>query len=254
VYLSSADYVFYRYTELDPDLPPIPRNLESLSIHPVTRSILALNAYKNCFERDLCLKNLCISAQLYSFVMPLVGMLTHLELRCRGISPSATLFELFLRDGVHLESLRIQEASLFQTPSVHFRRYSHSLPHLKQFAISLSHPSSPSDYDPDIFPAICDFLRNKPGLVTLGLIAPRNPVVHRHLGFDRRCWDLLPALNHLRALSITLMDLGDSEHCAELIPRSVTSLALLGSAHGIKLMSMVRTSLDSPLLTDCLIH
>jgi hypothetical protein len=165
--------------------------------------------------------------------------LTHLELY--HTSPYSTAgsfpFELVLRDGAHLESLLAQGIQSSQTPSVYFRRYSHSLPHLKRFGISFSYPVSP---DGDLFPAICDFLRNKSGLVTLELIGPSNPFSQQSVGFGKGCWDLLPALVNLRCLSMTSTELGDGEHCTQFIPHSVTSLTLLGIL-GEKVISAVRT-------------
>jgi hypothetical protein len=168
--------------------------------------------------------------------------LTHLELyRTTSYSTAGSFpFELLLRDGAHLESLRVEGLQSSQTPSVLFRRYSHSLPHLKRFGISFSSPVSATDYDCDLFPAICDFLRNKSGLVTLELIAPSDLTSQRSLGFGKGCWDLLPTLVNLRSLSMTLTKLGRSEHCTQFIPRLVTSLTLLGKALGGKVISVVR--------------
>jgi len=186
---------------------------------------------KGFFGNASCLKNLRIGShrEIIPFITPLImGNLTHLELNYSPSPPSPFPFEAVLRDGAHLESLRIEEPSSFQTPSVHFRRYSHSLPQLKRFAISFSSPASAAEYDYDLFPTICDFLRNKPGLVTLELVAPNNSKSQKLLGFGRECWNFLTALDHLRCLSMTLTNLDDSEHYSQLIPRSVTSLTLLG--------------------------
>jgi hypothetical protein len=188
-----------------------------------------LPSYKNFFQRAFHLKNLCIDEPgcIFPVISPLLGQLTYLELRCSQFPLLPFPFEAILRDGIHLESLRIQDPPSSQTTSIHFRRYSHCLPHLKRFGISFKPAGSPLEWDEDLFPAICDFLYNKQDLATVELVAPKHATYQTHLGFDRRCWDMLPALDHLRYLSITLTNL-DSKHCAQFIPRCVTGLALLG--------------------------
>jgi hypothetical protein len=250
-----ADYSFHRYTDSNRLGPSaIPRNLQSLSFAPVMKWPLPAH-----IEQGLRLKKLRIQAtqhgiNILSLITPLVGMLTHLELYRTPPQLSQPLFEIVLRDGTQLESLQFEGLSICEALSVPFRRYSHSLPCLKQFGISVSLPILTA-IDRDLFPAICNFLSNKPDLIALKLDVPSNSTNHASLGFDRRCWDLLPALDGLRALSISLTRLDDSEYFAEFIPRSVTSLALLGDVHFQKAISMVRTAgtvQDANLLTGYL--
>jgi len=219
-------------------LPVTLRKLESLYIDPVTWSTLSIHRH---FLEDLstCLQNLRIVNQnfILPLITPLVGKLTHLEMYHTRSSPPFP-FEVVLRDGVHLVSLRIEKTPTSGTPSVHFRRYSHALPRLKRFGVSFPPPEVAAQRDYDLFPAICDFLSNKPCLLTLELVAPNHSVYHQGLGYDRKCWDLLPTFNHLRGLSMTLTNLRDSEHCAQFIPRSVTSLALLGNVSLQTVVSM----------------
>jgi len=234
-----------RYAEYENfDLPVTPRNIESLSIDPAMW--LASSTYATFFEQDLsCLRKLRIAGQNYilPLITPLMGKLTHLDLYhptydLFAATSSAQSFEVVLREGAHLESLRIRQSRPSHTPSIHFRHYSHSLPHLTRFSIAFGSPTSAAEYDRDLFPAICDFLRNKPGLVTVELIAPSNLAGHRPLGYDRKCWGLLSAFSCLRGLSMTLTELGESERCAQLIPRSVTTLALTGDVDFEKVISM----------------
>jgi len=239
----NVDFVFRRYVEhhpVFPVFPVIPANLESITIEPVVTN----GCYQLFVGTAPSLRDLRIGSRHY--ILPLITplrmeKLTHLELyRITSYFTAGSFpFELVLRDGAHLESLRAEGLQSSQTPSVLFRRYSHSLPHLKRFGISFSSPVS-ANYDCDLFPAICDFLRNKSGLVTLELIAPSDPTSQQSLGFGKGCWDLLPTLVNLRSLSMTLTKLGDSEHCTQFIPRSVTSLTLLGKTLGGKVISAVR--------------
>jgi hypothetical protein len=228
----NVDFVFRRYVEHDPPFsvfpvfPIIPANLESITIEPAG---VADEYYKLFAGGAPSLRGLRFGSRHY--ILPLItpllmGKLTHLELyRTASSYPASFPFELVLRNGTHLESLLAENLQSLQTPSVYFRRYSHSLPHLKRFGISFSNPVWP---DCDLFPAICDFLHNKSGLVTLELIGPSNSIGQQSVGFGKGCWDLLPALVNLRCLSMTLTKLGDGEHCTQFIPRSVTSLTLLG--------------------------
>lgn len=252
----SADYSFHRYAGSNNNLGPsaTPRNLQSLSLAPVIQ-------WPACIEQGLCLKKLRIqvtqrSINFLSHITPLVGMLTHLELYLTPPRLSQALVEIVLRDGTHLESLQFEGVWFSEAPSVSFRRYSHSLPCLKKFAFSVL-TRIPPPIDRDLFPAICNFLSNKPDLIALKLVVPTNSTNQANLGFDRRCWDLLPALDSLRALSISLTSLGDSEYFSGFIPRSVTSLALLGDVHYEKVVSMVRpvgTFQDANFLTGYLLH
>lgn len=173
--------------------------------------------------RKLCLPNF---DSFLLLAMPCLGNLTHLELRIS--LPEITPFELILRDGVYLQSLRIQNSPTVATPSIHFRRYSQSLPYLKQFGVSFSSPLSPAQYDSDLFPAICDFLQDRHNLITLELVAPSYSKTQMHLGFGERCWSFLPRFNQLRGLSMTLTSSCDIRHLAQLIPRSVNTLTLSG--------------------------
>jgi hypothetical protein len=240
----NVDFVFRRYVEYPPFsvfpvFPIIPANLEFITIEPAS----VTNEYYQLFARSApSLRGLRFGSRHH--ILPLITpllmeKLTHLELyRTASYSTAGSFpFELVLRDGAHLESLLAEDLQYSQTPSVYFRRYSHSLPHLKRFGISFSNPVSP---DCDLFPAICDFLHNKSGLVTLELIGPSYPIGQQSVGFGKGCWDLLPALVNLRCLSMTLTKLGDGEHCTQFIPRSVTSLTLLGKL-GEKVISAVRT-------------
>lgn len=79
--------------------------------------------------------------------------------------------------------------------------------------------------DPDMFPAIADFLRERKQLKTLHLSVP-DEHVQRAVGFDASIWGVLPSLVALKSLSITYpIDLSPGL-ASWLVPRSVLALNL----------------------------
>lgn len=177
------------------------------------------------------LRKLSISAKsaLAVFITPCLGSLTHLELHNYFSTSDRAAIEIVLRDGASLQSLRINHARSVAASSIYFRKYSQSLPHLKQFGVSFLSPASPAEYDYDLFPAILDFLQDKQYLVTLELVASDCPRAQMGLGFSELCWSFLPRFRRLRGLSITLAASCDIQHCAQLVPRSVNTLTLSGA-------------------------
>ncbi|KAI0056851.1 hypothetical protein BV25DRAFT_1903028 [Artomyces pyxidatus] len=103
-----------------------------------------------------------------------------------------------------------------------FRAHAAALPSLSEFAFDLG--LAPRHLpDPDLFPAIAEFVRQHPNLVTLSLLAAGRP----HVGFDAAVWGILPALAQLRTLQIDVpYDLSPALS-AWLIPRTVVALNLI---------------------------
>lgn len=176
---------------------------------------------------------------LTRFTTPaLISILTHLSLKTPETTESA--FEMALRYGVNLQSLRI-EGHLNSPNSQHFRRYAHALPSLAEFGVFL-YSDTPNWTDTDFFPAVCDFLRPKAAqLVHLELRAPQEKLQQDRLGFDggKECWGLFKSGSRsgaaglfpkLESLSMTLPEgkKSFSFHCSKLIPKGVTRLSLSG--------------------------
>jgi hypothetical protein len=169
----------------------------------------------------------------------LISMLTHLSLRTPDTTESA--FDIALRHGVNLQSLRIQ-GYLGSPKSQHFRRYAHALPSLTEFGVFLHGHSRQPCTDLDFFPAVCDFLRPKAAqLVHLELRAPEQKSEQDKLGFNggKECWALFKSVSRsevaelfpkLESLSMTLPDgkKSFSLHSSKLIPKRVTRLSLSG--------------------------
>lgn len=157
-----------------------------------------------------------------------ISVLTHLSLRTTFSSESA--FEIALKYGVNLQSLRIQFC-LNSPNSQHFRRYAHTLPGLTEFGIFLHSNTT----DMDFFPAVCDFMRPKAAqLVHLELMAPELKIEQDKLGFDggKECWALFKGVSHPKLESLS-MTLPEGKKCfpldySRLIPKGVTRLTLSG--------------------------
>jgi len=142
-----------------------------------------------------------------------------------GGADETSLFQVILSSGEHLESLRLIGCPL-QVHSVYFRQYPRSLPLLRDFGMHLQHGSR-AVVDPDLFPAICDFLRNRPLLNLLELwIHNAREIDLTMFGFDVRVWEFLSSLGCLRTLSANLLLAIPYQTMVELIPRSVKTLTV----------------------------
>jgi hypothetical protein len=80
--------------------------------------------------------------------------------------------------------------------------------------------------DPDLFPAICDFLQDRPLLESLELIAYAREIDQTAFGFDVRVWDFISSLHHLRILSANLLHAIPRPKMVKLLPRSVKTLTV----------------------------
>ena len=111
--------------------------------------------------------------------------LTHLSLDAPSFfyfSP----FEMALKYGRNLRSLRIKSRIGPTSNSRYFRRYKHALPNLTEFGIYPYNTIGQDFADTDFFPAVCDFLI--PKAAQLIHLAPRTPSGREKLGFDGGKW------------------------------------------------------------------
>jgi hypothetical protein len=175
-------------------------------------------------------------------ILPIARNLTHLELLSSwGGTDETSLFQVILGNGEHLESLRLVGYPL-QTHSVYFRQYPRSLPRLRDFGVRLVQAST-TLVDPDFFPAICDFLQQRPLLESLELIPYAQENDQAVFGFNECVWEFISSLQHLRILSATMLDTIPYQKMVELIPRSVKTLTVsLCDWHLEQLLQKVRIS------------
>jgi hypothetical protein len=167
---------------------------------------------------------------MFETITPMLWDLTHLELSSSWQIPGyRSIFEVVLSNGIHLESLRLKGAICWPH-SPHFRNHPDALPHLRDFGLHFT----AIDYrDPDLFPAISDFVRDRPHLVSLDLVAPSYcyPMCSfdgERMGLSSRAWDFLPSLPGLTRLYMIVPRGLAIQQAATLIPRSVRSLKLTG--------------------------
>lgn len=147
--------------------------------------------------------------------------LTHLDFQ--GLfPPESRAFADILQNGHQLESLSL-ECVLNCPASAQFREHAQALPFLRHFAFALQ-GYSVSDHD--LFPAISEFLRERPTLRTLKLSVPSANWAQRRLGYDATVWGVLPSLTNLRSLTATLPKDVAAALAMWLVPRGVHSLTL----------------------------
>ena len=173
-------------------------------------------------------------------IATLTGKLTHLEVLAPwGEAGETSLFEIVLGTCGLLESFRVMGCSM-QTHSVYFRQYPRSLPLLRDFAVCLP-PDPLAAVDPDLFPAICDFLRDRPMLESLELISSDFEIDQPAFGFDTHVWEFLSSLQHLRILSTRTLDEIPHQRMVELLPRLLTTLTVsMCSWHLERMLQKVR--------------
>jgi len=204
---------------------PVPLGrLEQLCVHPTGD----ISAYNDAFRQvGQTLRRLRMAHQSnpLPIVTPLIGNLTHLELLSSWGRPDETsLFQVVLNNGERLESLRLVGYPM-QTHSFYFRQYPRSLPLLRDFGLRLVHGYA-TVIDPDLFPAICNFLRDRPRLEGLELIGYTREIDQAAFGFDERVWDFISSLQQLRVLSANLLHALPRQSITELIPRSLKTLSV----------------------------
>jgi hypothetical protein len=142
---------------------------------------------------------------------------------CITIS-DALCFTQLLESGQQLESLqlgiRLDGSALSGVfHSVHSGPG--SFPKLRKFSFSLLEANGNGDEDPDLFPAVAEFVRGHPMFEALSLSCRDDS---KAFGYTAAIWGVLPSLVHLRTLS---MDAPKDLPCTLsgwLIPRTVVAL------------------------------
>jgi len=208
-----------------PRIPAPLRNLEQLCVHPTTADLCAYNDGLKEASQTLRRLKMAHHSSPVPIITPLAGNLTHLELVAPwGGASETSLFHVILGSGERLESLRLVGYPL-QAHSIHFRQFRRSLPLLRDFGIRLVHGRM-AMIDPDLFPAICDFLRDRPLLESLELVAYTREVDQAAFGFGTYVWEFVSSLPRLRILSANLLSAIPRKRMIGLIPRSIKTLSV----------------------------
>ncbi|EIN05199.1 hypothetical protein PUNSTDRAFT_47032 [Punctularia strigosozonata HHB-11173 SS5] len=158
-----------------------------------------------------------------------LGQLT--SLRFDGFARDAGALAAVLEHGRALETLAL-ELHLDCALSGAFRKAAAqggragALPRLRRFAFAVTAVSGNVPADPALFPALCDFVRNRQGLRWLRLRAPGSLSGQRKLGYDAAVWGVLPSLPGLRGLGMTMPESVAPQLAMWLIPRGLRALSL----------------------------
>ncbi|KAF8623132.1 hypothetical protein AX15_006486 [Amanita polypyramis BW_CC] len=113
-----------------------------------------------------------------------------------------------------------------------------ALPFLRHFSFMV-HAVSRRIRDPDLFPAISEFLRGRQQLRALSLVV-HDRDVQAVVGFDAAVWGVLPSLLNLKALKISYPADLPPGLAGWLIPRSVRALGLTLEYSSASLESSIR--------------
>ncbi|KAL1745265.1 hypothetical protein HDZ31DRAFT_63275 [Schizophyllum fasciatum] len=184
------------------------------------------------FRNRLSLRKVTLDTSLWPLPTEALALrnLTHLSFS--GLfAQNTSAFDDVLTHGRQLESLTLRCLLDACTPSHAFRAHADALPFLRSFSFSVRaalHGNRASD--PDLFPAIADFLRDRKDMRAVELLVPEDPSVQREVGFGAAVWGMLPTLVALQALSITYPADLASGLAPWLVPRSVEALELDGIA------------------------
>ncbi|KAF8729792.1 hypothetical protein AX14_006040 [Amanita brunnescens Koide BX004] len=140
------------------------------------------------------------------------------------LPPNSQAIADILTHGRQLESLLLSCHIDCTSTSHIFRSMPKALPFLRHFSFTV-HSVGRRVRDPDLFPAIAEFLRGREQLKTLGLVVQCSNT-QCSVGFDAAVWGVLPSLANLRTLKISYpMDLAPGL-ASWLIPRSIRALSL----------------------------
>lgn len=205
--------------------------LQELALFPIPNDP-AFYEYLNKATSTLRRLRLRSDPMIFNTITPILSHLTHLELAICGYSYEESFFATILSTCILLQSLRLEFkiSSSLHIHSPHFRRHADSLPHLEDFGIHFAHIEG---NDPDLFPAIRDFIRDRPRLLSLELVAPayRYPLTSfngKQIGIGSQAWDFLSSLPSLIRLYMIVPYGLAIQQAAALVPRSVRSLRLTG--------------------------
>ncbi|KAI0312897.1 hypothetical protein OF83DRAFT_1176188 [Amylostereum chailletii] len=161
-------------------------------------------------------------------------------------SSEQILLDRVLTEGVHLKHLRLTcvlpHTSSALSPS--FRAHPTALPSLLAFHFvaaaaddddddddddETQHPHPDGTDDPDLFPALTDFVRHHPLLRSLRL-SDGSRARRRRLGYDAAVWSVLPTLHDLETLAMDVPRDLKPALAGWLVPRTVRALCLHGDA------------------------
>ena len=242
--LACCRYHTYESRMYFPRIPTPLNHLQGLSIHPTTWNVCMYSANFQQLGQTIRRLRMTNRLTLVPIVWPLIGNLTHLELISSwGAAGETSLLEVILGNGACLEALRLVGCPE-QTHSIFFRQFPRSLPQLRIFGLHISRGDRVV-MDVDLFPAVCHFLRDRPLLETLELMAPAH-AIGQAFGFGPSIWEFISTLDHLRILSARLLNVIPSQTMVGLIPRSVETLTVpyCGVHYLEQLLQKVHSLLD----------
>ncbi|KAI0054189.1 hypothetical protein FA95DRAFT_1552002 [Auriscalpium vulgare] len=203
-----------------PALPNL-SNLTHFTYNGIAEEPLDL---RNLFiGRNVALHTLVIrnAGRLYPEGLTSLSNLTVLDLSV-GFERPELLSDIFAHSA-QLQTLRLAcTADDDVQLSRCFRAHVATLPALREFMFSL-HLAPRGIKDPDLFPAVAEFVRGHPDLVVLALSAGWRSAV----GFDAAVWGILPVLAKLHTLQIDVPEDLSPALSAWLIPRTVVALNLI---------------------------
>jgi hypothetical protein len=171
--------------------------------------------------RAVALRTLIIDNSLAQFPDSPLSMdnLSHLHLRLA--IPDPKCLTQLLESAQQVESLWLDIRSDGGTLSSAFRSHSRpgSLPKLREFSFKLD----ADDGDPDLFPAVTEFVRACPMLEALSLSCG-DDLEPEDFGYTAAIWGVLPSLVNLRTLSMYVPKDLSCALSGWLIPRTVVAL------------------------------
>ncbi|KAJ8516510.1 hypothetical protein ONZ45_g6185 [Pleurotus djamor] len=234
------------------------RGLSILWVHPSANGIL-IHAELPMRSRHT-LRVISLDTPTWAFPSEFFTLrnLTHVDFVGQFPLHSHAVYEI-IHDGRQLESLSLG-CYIDCNISNQFRELPTALPFLRHFAFKV-HRLNRRIQDPDLFPAIADFLRDRKPLRTLHLTVP-DEYIQRAVGFDASVWGVLPSLANLKNLFITYPADLSPGLASWLVPRTVLALnldyATLPMRDPVQFLNQLRIGIPPSLryigLTDCPIH
>src|SRR6266550_6720541 len=181
--------------------------------------------YNFIYQNQQSLRTISVRNQSWTFPSTVLSIrnLTHIDF-LGHLPPNSQAIEDILTHGRQLESLLLSCGIDCTSTSHIFRRMPKALPFLRHFSFTV-HTVSRRARDPDLFPAISEFLRGRQQLKTLSLVVQNGPM-QSSVGFDAAVWGVLPSLVNLKTLKISYPSDLAPGLASWLIPRCVRALAL----------------------------
>ena len=181
--------------------------------------------YNFIYQNQPSLRTVSIENPSWTFPSTVLSIrnLAHINFLGR-LPPNSQAIADILTHGRQLESLFLSCHIDCTSTSHIFRSMPKALPFLRHFSFTVR-TIGRRVRDPDLFPAIAEFLRGREELRTLGLVAQTSHM-QCSVGFYAAVWGALPSLVNLRTLKISYpTDLAPGL-ASWLIPRSVGALSL----------------------------